>query len=331
MSESLQILSKVLPQLLVIALICIFIGWSLRGRSHKAVQGKSAKPQPAVEKGADRAKNLEASLEKSRASLKSLKAEMEQLQSTTVSKSLHESATAGLEAAQKSLESETKRVSALESDLRKSLETIRSLNARTNGADKAQKDRTFGLENELSKARQELAVLQGRPDDSTNLHLEIARLKESVAVSTRYAGEVRKREAAAVEALEKAHTQLATLADPSRPAATVSKKVGPVIDSGRIAAAKAEVLRLVEMNRQKAATEVAAPLNVERLAAAAVEISETVDAPAPVAEEIPQPTEEAALVTLEEAPAVLESPQDLDQQRAVVNKITLQDEKIAGN
>ena len=62
---------------------------------------------------------------------------------------------------------------------------------------------------------------------------------------------MRKREAAAVEALEKAEANLAIQSDPSRPA-VVSKKIGPVGDSGRIAAAKAEVIRLVELNRQKA-------------------------------------------------------------------------------
>ena len=72
------------------------------------------------------------------------------------------------------------------------------------------------------------------------LNAEIERLRESVAVSTRFAGEMRKREAAAVEALEKAEAKLAELSDPSRPAA-VSKKIGPVVESGRIAAAKAEV------------------------------------------------------------------------------------------
>jgi hypothetical protein len=70
---------------------------------------------------------------------------------------------------------------------------------------------------------------------------------------------VRKREAAAIEALQKAEAKFADLGDSSRPAA-VSKKIGPVVDSGRIAAAKAEVIRLVEMNKQK---EIAAVIEPE--------------------------------------------------------------------
>ena len=95
-------------------------------------------------------------------------------------------------------------------------------------------------------------MLQNRPDDSAELYAEIERLRESVAVSSRFAGEVRKREAAAIEALEKAEAKLAGLSDPSRPA-PASKKIGPVVESDRIAAAKAEVIRLVELNKQKEA------------------------------------------------------------------------------
>ena len=72
----------------------------------------------------------------------------------------------------------------------------------------------------------------------------------------RTAGEMRKREAAAIEALEKAESKNADMSDPSRPAAS-ARKVGPVADSGRIAAAKAEVVRLMEMNKQKESEAVA--------------------------------------------------------------------------
>lgn len=277
MLDSFQILSQVLPHLAVIAIICGFVGWSLRGRSQQPVQGKSSKPQPSAEKGSDRVKNLEAALEKSRSSHKALKTEMEDLQANTVGKAVLEAANAELDAARKSLESEGKRVAALEVELKKAQETNKHLNARTNSVDKQQKDRSFALENELSNTRQQLARLQERPDDSAELHVEIARLKESVAVSTRFAGEVRKREAAAVEALEKAQAQLAAAADPSRPPAT-SKKIGPIVDSGRIAAAKAEVLRLVEMNKHKA---VASSLPSEEVPQAPPEL-EAIEAEIPV-------------------------------------------------
>lgn len=287
MLDSFQILSQVLPHLAVIAIICGFVGWSLRGRSQQPVQGKSTKPQPAAEKGSDRVKNLEAALEKSRSAQKALKSEMETLQASSVGKPVLEAANAELDAARKSLESEGKRVAALEVELKKVQETNKHLNARTNSVDKQQKDRSFALENELSNTRQQLARLQERPDDSVELHAEIARLKESVAVSTRFAGEVRKREAAAVEALEKAQAQLAAATDPSRPPAT-SKKIGPVADSGRIAAAKAEVLRLVEMNKQKTAVEASPePEAVEAEIAVAVEVETpvAVEAENPVAVE----------------------------------------------
>lgn len=256
MSDTLTLLSKVLPQLAIIAVLCGFIGWSLRGRPAKAAPAKAS--TPIADKGQqDRAKNLEATLEKSKSAHKALKAELENLQSASVSKATFEKTTAELAAARSALDTETKRASTLETDLKKAQDTVKLLNARLNDGEKAQKDRSFALENELSKTREQLAVLQNRPDDSAELHVEIERLRESVAVSSRFAGEVRKREAAAIEALEKAEAKLADLSDPSRPAG-VSKKLSPVVESDRIAAAKAEVIRLVEMNKQKEATTVVA-------------------------------------------------------------------------
>jgi len=252
-NETLSLLSKVLPQLAILAVVFGFIGWSLRGPGGKP----AAKPSSTDKSQQDRAKNLEASLEKSKAAHKALKTELENLQAASVSKATFESSAAELAAARKTLDTETKRISTFETDLKKAQDTIKNLNARANEADKLQKDRSFTLENELSNAREQLAILQNRPDDSAELRAEIERLRESVAVSSRFAGEVRKREAAVIEALEKAEAQLAGLSDPSRP--VVSKKIGPVGDSDRIAAAKAEVIRLVEMNRQREAAAVAEP------------------------------------------------------------------------
>lgn len=250
----LEPLSHVLPQIAVISAIAAFLGWMIHGLTNKPAATKatptSEKSQP------DRAKNLEANLEKSKAAHKALKAELESLQAASVPKATHDATTAELEAARKTLESETRRISAVEADLKKAQDTIKQLNARLNEGEKAQKDRSFALENELSKTREQLAILQNRPDDSAELNAEIERLRESVAVSTRFAGEVRKREAAAIEALEKAEAKLAELSDPSRPVKT-PKKIGPVVESDRIAAAKAEVVRLVEMNRQREAAAVA--------------------------------------------------------------------------
>lgn len=254
-TTTLSQLSNLLPQIAIIAGVCGLAGWSLRGAFTKPAPAKAA-PNNAPSR--DRSKNLESALEKSKASFKALKSEHDALKASAVPTAIFEKTNAELDAARKSIESGATRISALETDLKKALDTIKNLNSRANDADKVQKDRSFALENELSKARQQLAIVEGRPDNTAELHAEIERLRESVAVSSRFAGEVRKREAAVQEALEKAQAQLAEMSDPSRPALT-SKKIGPVTspapvgDSERVAAAKAEVLRLLESNKQAAA------------------------------------------------------------------------------
>lgn len=240
-----------LPLVGLIAIACAFLGWSMHGVASKPAPAKSGKPAPTSDKAQpDRAKNLEATLEKSKAAHKALKSEFEALQANTVPKETLASSAAELAAVRTEQESSARRMAALETDLKKSQETIRSLNARTNDGDKAQKARTFSLENELSKAREQLAQLQDRPDDSSALQTEIDRLRESVATTTRFAGEVRKREAAALEALEKAEARVAELAGGNN-APVRTKKIGPVGESSRIAAAKAEVLRLLEQNKRR--------------------------------------------------------------------------------
>lgn len=262
MSEILTNLSKVLPQLAILAVVFGFIGWSLRGLSAKPVPAKDSKPVAAPKnQGLERTRNLEASLEKSKAAHKALKSEFDQLKASTVATGELDAAKAELEAAGKALEAEARRASALEADLKKLQETNKALNTRANDADKVQKDRSFTLENELSKAREQLTLLQNRPDDSAGLHAEIERLRESVATSTRFAGELRKREAVALESLEKAEARLAeALKGGGVVAAPAVGKIGPVGDSDRIAAAKAEVLRLVEQNKLRAAEASSTPV-----------------------------------------------------------------------
>lgn len=312
MSETLTHLSHVLPVLAVLAAVFGFLGWSVRGVSNQPAPSKAAKPAPTNDKGQqDRVKNLEAALEKSKAAHKALKAELENLQGSSVSKATLETAAAERDAARKALESETKRSSSLEADLKKSQDTVRNLNGKVNDSDKAQKARTFNLENELSKAREQLAIVQNRPDNSALLNAEIERLRESVAVSTRFAGEMRKREAAAVEALEKAEAKLAEVSDPSRPVAARERKIGPVVDSGRIAAAKAEVIRLVELNKQKQAE---VPVSVD-------EIPAIVDPIPEVGEDAPVIGEESPAI-VEEAPAgVDEAAADMAEARAITDQV----------
>ncbi len=331
MNETLTHLSQVLPVLAVLAAVFGFLGWSIRGASNKSAPAKTTKPAPASDRGQqDRAKNLEAALEKSKASNKTLKSELEDLRAATVSKQALDDSAAELDAARKAFETETKRISTLETDLKKSQDTIRNLNSRANEGDKTQKDRSFALENELSKARQQIAVLENRPDNSAELNAEIERLRESVAVSTRFAGEMRKREAAAVEALEKAEARLTGLSDSSRAAPTHERKIGPVVDSGRIAAAKAEVIRLVEMNKAK---EIAAfsepvpevgeeqPVIVEETSMIADEITPIEQDTPVMPEELPALAEEAPVV-IEESPATTENAADtpVNPEEALVKK-----------
>ncbi|GAA5131932.1 hypothetical protein JIN84_07430 [Luteolibacter yonseiensis] len=334
----LENLLKALPLVAPIALVCLGLGWALRGLFSKPAA--TAKAAPAADAGKqDRVKNLEAALEKSRSSHKATKTELETLQASSVAKATLEAATSELDTARKELDGVGRRISALEADLKKSQETIRNLNSRANEVDKTQKDRSFTLENELSKAREQLSILQNRPDDSADLQAEIERLRESVAVSTRYAGEMRKREAAAVEALEKAEARLADAGSAAR-SAPASRKIGPVADSGRIAAAKAEVLRIVEQNKAKAAAAaIAAPLlpALENLTEPAKE------EPAAVAEEPAASIEEAAAVVeesiapaaepvapVEEPASVIEEPAvSVEESVAAIEEPVAADEPVA--
>ncbi len=293
MNEILTNLSKVIPQLFILAAVFGFIGWSLRGLGGKPA-AKPAGPAPSASKspGADRVKNLEAALEKSRSSHKALKTEFDQLKADTVPRSEFDTVFFERDEATKSLEVEARRAATLEADLKKAQDTNKALNSRTNEAEKANKDRGFTLENELSKAREQLAIFQNRPDDSAQLQSEIERLRESVATSTRFAGELRKREAAAVEALEKAEARLASALENGGNIPVPARKIGPVGDSSRIAAAKAEVIRLVEENKKKAQ---AIELAVEATPAPA-EPEPAAPEPSPVATEADATTEEPETV-----------------------------------
>jgi len=317
--KTLTELANYLPQLAVIAAVFGFIGWSLHKLFTRPAAEKSpaAKPVASAEKGRlDRIKNLETSLEKSKSAHQSIKAELTELQAKSVPTSKFESAVAELAEVRKSLETEGKRVSTLEADLKKSQETIKHLNARANEADKAQKDRSFALENELSKVREQLAIFQNSPDDTKELQAEIERLRESVAVSTRYAGEMRKREAAAAEALEKAEGKLADLSDPLRTPVVVSKKVGPVADSGRIAAAKAEVLRLVEMNKEKESERIEQVLTENPVE----ETPDNVGEPSNMVEEAPDTVEEASDTVAEASDTVAKAPDTVAEASDIVEE-----------
>jgi len=240
------------PQIAGIAAVAALLGWILKGAltKSKPVKAVANKETPAK----DRSKSLEAALEKSKAANKAAKSALDSLQASSVPSAKFEEVQTSLEIAQKSLESEAKRFFLVEADLKKSQDTIKNLNGRSNEVDRGQKDRSFALENELSKVRQQLAQLEARPDDTSELHAEIERLRESVATTTRYSGELRKRETAALEALSKAQGQISNTPAPAvAPLAAASIAAAPAGDSDRVAAAKAEVLRLLEQNKQASA------------------------------------------------------------------------------
>ncbi len=240
------------PQIAGIAAVAVALGWILKGALTKPQPVKAMANKEAPAK--DRSKSLEAALEKSKAANKAAKTAFEALQAGSVPVAKFEEVQASLEIAQKSLESEAKRFFLVEADLKKAQDTIKNLNGRSNEVDRGQKDRSFALENELSKVRQQLAQLEARPDDTSELHAEIERLRESVATTTRYSGELRKRESAALEALSKAQGQISNAPTPvALPLAPATPATAPAGDSERVAAAKAEVLRLLEQNKQASA------------------------------------------------------------------------------
>lgn len=244
-------LLKALPLVAVIAVVAGFAGWWLRALMVKATS------QPLVSEPTkqEKVKNLEIALEKSRSSHKATKTELDELKASSVSRQELDAAIHELQVTRETSDMGSKRAASLETELKKSQETIKSLNTRANEMEKAQKDRSFQLENELSKARQDLAQFENRPDDSGELRAEIERLRESVASLTRYSGDLRKKEAAAVEALEKAK---ASFSRDSAKSPVIPEK--PAGDSDRVAAAKAEVLRILEQNRLKQSEQKASAL-----------------------------------------------------------------------
>lgn len=234
------------PQIAGIAAVAALLGWILKGVLNKPQPVKPVANKEIPTK--DRSKSLEGALEKSKAANKATKTALEALQASSVPAAKFEEAKSSLETAQKALEAESKRTALLEADIKKAQETIKTLNGRSNEVDRVQKDRSFALENELSKVRQQLALLEARPDNTSVLHAEIERLRESVATTTRYTGELRKRETAALDALSKVQGHISSTQTVPIPAPTLVST--PVGDSDRVAAAKAEVLRLLEQNKQ---------------------------------------------------------------------------------
>ena len=270
---NLWLIIKLLPILALTAALFGWFGWWLRRKFH-APQVSSSKPHATQDDlpARERVKKLENSLAKSETAHKSLRHEFETLQAKTVSKHTLEKAAKELADAQHRQDADHKRIQALETDLKKARETLNSLNSAAAEANRGQRDRTFTLENELSKTREALAILEARPDNSLALQGEVDRLRETLTNSTRVIGELRKQETTSAQSLAKCQTQLE--AATRLPAASAHDSVSllPAMElaernarkpskentSTKVAQAIEDVERLQALNAQKEAERLAA-------------------------------------------------------------------------
>ena len=273
---NLWFLIKLLPLLGVTAVLFGLFGWWLRRKFHAPVV-VSNKPAAAPDDlpARDRVKKLEHALTKSEAAQKALKHDLEALHAKTVSKAALDKATRELADVQHRLESDVKRIQALEADLKKARDAVNTLNSNAAEANKGQRERTFTLENELSKTREALAVYESRPDNTLVLQAEVDRLREAVTNSNRVIGELRKGETAAVEAMTKAQKKLEAALAKSAAEETGVVSLGPAMERAVrkqpkpaseyafepidiVANTKADVERILAQNAQKEAERVAA-------------------------------------------------------------------------
>jgi hypothetical protein len=255
---------KILPLILFTAVIFSYFGWWLRRRFHAPVVSSSKPAEPDDLPARERVKKLEHSLAKAEAATKAARADLEAHHAKSIAKSAHEKVSRELIETQLKLEGDQKRIDALESELKRSRDTISNLSSKASDANKGQQERMFAMENELSRVRGELAALQAKPDLSLELQSEVNRLREALINSTRVVGELRKQESAAVTALEKVQKKLdAALAKTAAPeipplvsmaSAFNQTLAAPAAD--RTAGAKADVER-IEAAAEKAATELA--------------------------------------------------------------------------
>jgi hypothetical protein len=271
---TLWFLIKLLPLLAATAILFGYFGWWLRRKFHAPVVN-SHKPAAAPDDlpARERVKKLEHALAKSEAAQKALKHDLETLQAKSVSKAALDKTAKELADAQHRLETDLKRIQALETELKKSRDTINTLNSNAAEANKGQRERTFALENELSKTREALAIHESRPDNTLVLQAEVDRLREALTNSTRVIGELRKQEAAAVEAMTKAQKKLEAALAKAAPEETGAVSLIPAMDRATrkqpkpgpavepidiVANTKAEVARINALNAQKEAERIAA-------------------------------------------------------------------------
>ena len=316
---NLWLVIKLLVLLSATAALFGYFGWWLRHKFHAPVVS-STKPATVPDDlpARERVKKLEHSLSKSEAEKKALKHDLETLQSKTISKLAHEKITKELAEAQHRLESDLKRIQALETDLKKSRDTVNTLNSNAADANKGQRERTFALENELSKVREALSVYESRPDNTLTLQAEVDRLREALTNATRVIGDLRKQETAAVEAMNKAQKKLEAALAKANPEETGAVSFSTAMEQATrhqprsfpaptpidiVAETQAEANRFLALNAQKEAERLAAEAQVEKdrlTAAAAVAAKEKAAAAAAKAEQDRIAAEAAAAVQAEQ-------------------------------
>ncbi|KAB2641232.1 MAG: hypothetical protein DVB25_02415 [Verrucomicrobia bacterium] len=320
---NLWLVIKLLPLLALAAVLFGVFGWCLRRKFHAPVVSSSKPSTPDDLPARERAKKLEHALAKSEAGHKSLQLEFAALQAKSVSKQALDKVSKDLADAQHRVDADLKRIQALEAELKKSRETLNTLNSSSAEANKGQRDRTFVLENELSKTREALALLEARPDNSLALQAEVDRLRETLTNSTRVIGELRKLETTYAQALAKTQAQLDAATQASTATATDAVSLLPAMEaaernlrqtaavSTKIAAAKEAVERLQALNAQKEAERLAAEqaaaqaelirLATEQAAAAAQAELAAVAAQAELAAAAAQAEQAAAVAQAEQA------------------------------
>ncbi len=283
---------KLLPLLAFCALVFGLIGWWLRSLL-SGNHGSNHEVQKVVNTTQDnssraRIKKLEEKIQKADSDYKSIKGNYEALQKSSVSTNALEMANQEIAALKELDTANQKRIAAFETDSKKAQASIVALNANLNDANRQQKDRTFTLENELSKAREQLSRFESSTNKDSEYQNEIDRLRESLANATRVTGELRRQEAATAEALAACEARCEKLGEAPKSISSITPLIGPIdrsapVESDRIAAARAEVIRL---NAERQATKKSEQLAFAEPALESAAVVQTISEIQPVSEPI---------------------------------------------
>ncbi|NJM37889.1 MAG: hypothetical protein HC845_08570 [Akkermansiaceae bacterium] len=309
-SGNIWFIIKLLPLLAFCALVFGLIGWWLRSLL-SGNQGANQEVQKVTNSSQDNAsrariRKLEEKLQKADGDYKSIKGSYEALQKSSVSTATLESAEQEIARLKELDLSNQKRLAAFEADTKKAQASIAALNANLNDADRQQKDRTFALENELSKTREQLSRFESGAGKDEEYQAEIERLRESLANAIRVAGELRRQETATAEALAACEARCETLGQAPKSTSSIRPLLGAVqsaapVESDRIAAARAEVMRL---NADRQAAKQVEQLAFAESAPESTTIAETISPIEPVTEPIFTP--EVPVILVDDAIPALE-------------------------